>query len=71
MPRAHHSDPRIYVPPTYIAPIGCSNCGATARLLSRSPLVAERKGEKRTFRCKTCGEDTKIIVRADGKLIRR
>jgi DNA-directed RNA polymerase subunit RPC12/RpoP len=63
MPRPHHSDPRIYV--------GCSNCGATARLLSRSPLVAELKGEKRTFRCKTCGEDTKIIVRADGKLIRR
>jgi hypothetical protein len=30
---------------------------------SRSPLVSDLKGEMRTFRCKACGEDTKIIDR--------
>lgn len=60
MPKRH--PPFTYIPPTDIAPIACEHCGGKARLIRRSPLAADLKGEMRTFRCKGCDKQTKIIV---------
>lgn len=51
-----------YISPTHITPIACSHCGENARLLWHSPLPAGLMGEMRTFQCKGCGKQTKIIV---------
>ncbi len=60
-----------YIPPTHVTSIACPRCRAKARLISRSPLVSGEKGEMRTFRCKTCGEDTKFVVKGSyAKLFR-
>ncbi|MGA9161193.1 MAG: hypothetical protein WB297_10085, partial [Actinomycetota bacterium] len=51
-----------YVPLTNIKPIACPRCKANVRLIERAPLPAGLKGEMRTFECKKCGKQMKIIV---------
>ena len=51
-----------YIPLTNIKPIACPRCKAYVRLIERAPLPAGLKGEMRTFECKKCAKQTKIIV---------
>ena len=50
-----------YIPPTDIAPIACGTA-EEKRVRPALPLAADLKGEMRTFRCKGCDKQTKIIV---------
>ncbi len=52
--------PFTYIPP--IPPIACGHCGGKARVIDRSPLPAGVEGEIRTFQCKECGAQTKMIA---------
>jgi predicted RNA-binding Zn-ribbon protein involved in translation (DUF1610 family) len=60
MPQRHPSV--TYTSPTYIPQTVCPRCGANTRLIWRSPLPADLKGEMRAFECKDCGKQTKIVV---------
>ena len=51
-----------YVPLTNTEPITCPRCKRYVHLIERAPLPAGLKGEMRTFECKKCGKQTKIIV---------
>ena len=62
MPRPPKKPPFTFIP-TDIAPIACLRCRSKAYLIRRVPLPADLKGEMRTFQCKTCGKQTKIIVK--------
>jgi DNA-directed RNA polymerase subunit RPC12/RpoP len=59
MPQRHQS---VTQSPAYVPPTICLRCGANVRLVWRSPLPADLKGEMRAFECKDCGKQTKIIV---------
>ena len=51
-----------YTLPTDVPPTVCPRCGGNARLVWRSPLPADLKGEMRAFQCKKCGKQTKIVI---------
>jgi hypothetical protein len=51
------------VAPTYITPIKCPKCGASAHLARRSPAVTgDGKGEIRNFTCERCEEIVEMFV---------
>jgi hypothetical protein len=59
----HTHNSAFYVPLTNIKPITCPRCKTYVRLIQRTPLPAGLTGEMRTFECKKCGNQTKIIVK--------
>lgn len=68
MPKRH--PPFTYIP-IDVAPIDCQRCGAKAQLIQRAQLPAGLKGEMRTFECKKCGKQLKIIVQGKAATDRR
>ena len=59
------------VPQTNINPTACPSCKTYVRLIERAPLPAGLKGEMRTFECKKCSKQMKIIVQGKAAADRR
>jgi len=47
--------------PTEVETIACRHCRGKARLIGREPLPAG-EGEMLTFKCETCGKESKTII---------
>ena len=60
MRHIHHA--AFYLPLTKIKPVTCPRCKRYVHLIQRAPLPGGLTGEMRTFECKKCGKQTKIIV---------
>ena len=59
-PNTHVAPPSL----TYMTPIACPNCTASAHLVRRSPAITrEGKGERRTFQCAECSQLTEMFIR--------
>jgi hypothetical protein len=61
MPQPHQPSLTFSPLSGYITPIACQYCRAQARFIRLAPHP-ELNAELRTFECKECGKQTKLIV---------